>query len=123
MTPYYPCTVAVSLPCRTAENGESVMWLGVTAFGKQADALVRHQKGDLISVSGVLQVNQWTGQDGATQSGYALVADSVIGAKSVRPGGKAWKRAGNGQTENRQAHQQHPPDDYDQTPPGDEIPS
>lgn len=38
------------------------MWLGGTAFGKQADALTRHQKGDLISVAGTLQVNRWTGQ-------------------------------------------------------------
>ncbi|EJA5053098.1 single-stranded DNA-binding protein [Salmonella enterica] len=79
--------MAVSLPCRTAENGEAVMWLGVTAFGKQADALAKHQKGDLVSVSGQLQINQWTGQDGGTHSGYAIVADSVISARTVRPGG------------------------------------
>lgn len=79
--------MAVSLPCRTAENGEAVMWLGVTAFGKQADALAKHQKGDLVSVSGQLQINQWTGQDGGTQSGYAMVADSVISGRTVRPGG------------------------------------
>ncbi|EIR2445692.1 single-stranded DNA-binding protein, partial [Salmonella enterica subsp. enterica serovar Newport] len=76
--------MAVSLPCMAAENGEAVMWLGVTAFGKQADALAKHQKGDLVSVSGQLQINQWTGQDGGTQSGYAMVADSVISARTVR---------------------------------------
>lgn len=63
--------IAVALPCRTTENGESVMWLGVTAFGKQAEALAKHQKGDLVSVSGQLQINQWTGQNGETHSGYA----------------------------------------------------
>lgn len=72
--------IAVSLPCRVLESGEAKMWLGVTAFGKQADTLARHQKGDLVSVSGQQQVNQWTGQDDSTQSGYALVADSVISA-------------------------------------------
>ncbi|ECD7242694.1 single-stranded DNA-binding protein [Salmonella enterica] len=86
--------MAVSLPCRTAENGEAVMWLGVTAFGKQADALARHTKGDLVSVSGQLQINQWTGQDGGTHSGYAMVADSVISARTVRPGGNPQKSAG-----------------------------
>ena len=80
--------LAVSLPCRTAEDGQAVMWLGVTAFGKQADALAKHTKGDLVSVSGQLQINQWTGQDGGTYSGYSLVADSVISARTVRPGGK-----------------------------------
>lgn len=54
---------------------------------------MHYQKGDLISVSGTLQVNQWTGHDGQTQSGYGLVADSVISAKTVRPGGN--KRSGN----------------------------
>ncbi|EHS1869235.1 single-stranded DNA-binding protein [Salmonella enterica] len=86
--------MAVSLPCRTAENGEAVMWLGVTAFGKQADALAKHTKGDLVSVSGQLQINQWTGQDGGTHSGYAMVADSVISARTVRPGGNPQKSTG-----------------------------
>lgn len=63
------------------------MWLGVVAFGKQADFLMRHDKGELVSVSGSLQMNQWTGQDGAQQTGYQVVADSVISARTVRPGG------------------------------------
>ncbi|HCA3883329.1 TPA: single-stranded DNA-binding protein [Salmonella enterica] len=86
--------MAISLPCMAAENGEAVMWLGVTAFGKQADALAKHQKGDLVSVSGQLQINQWTGQDGGTQSGYAMVSDSVISARTVRPGGNPQKNTG-----------------------------
>ncbi|ECI3890516.1 single-stranded DNA-binding protein [Salmonella enterica subsp. enterica] len=79
--------MAVSLPCSAAQDGQSTLWLGVTAFSKQADALAKHQKGDLVSVSGQLQINQWTGQDGSTYSGYAMVADSVISARTVRPGG------------------------------------
>lgn len=80
--------LAVSLPCNAAEAGESTFWLGVIAFGKQADALAKHQKGDLVSVAGNMQLNQWTGQDGGTQQGYQVVADSVISAKTVSPGGK-----------------------------------
>lgn len=30
--------LAVSLPCNAAEDGQSTFWLGVIAFGKQADA-------------------------------------------------------------------------------------
>ncbi|HFW4799629.1 TPA: single-stranded DNA-binding protein, partial [Salmonella enterica subsp. diarizonae serovar 60-67:z35:-] len=55
-----------------------------------------HQKGDLVSVSGQLQINQWTGQDGSTHSGYALVADSVISARTVRPGGGKSKQKSGG---------------------------
>jgi single-stranded DNA-binding protein len=113
--------IAVSLPCRAAENGEAAMWLGVTAFGKQADALARHQKGDVVSVSGLLQVNQWTGQDGSTQSGYALVADSVISARTARPGGKKGQQGQATDALNR-AREQRPGNEYDQTPPNDDIP-
>lgn len=114
--------IAVSLPCRTAENGEAVMWLGVTAFGKQADALARHQKGDLVSVSGQLQVNQWTGQDGGTQSGYALVADSVISARTARPGGKKGQQ-GQATDALRRAQEPQGVDEYSQLPPdyGDDF--
>ncbi|HHC1642363.1 TPA: single-stranded DNA-binding protein, partial [Klebsiella pneumoniae] len=29
----------LALPCNAADNGEATFWLGVIAFGKQADAL------------------------------------------------------------------------------------
>ena len=115
--------LAVSLPCNAAEDGQATFWLGVIAFGKQADALAKHQKGDLVSVAGNMQLNQWTGQDGGTQQGYQVLADSVISARTVRPGGKAGQQ---GQTTNvlRRAHEQRTPatghDDFDQTPPCDD---
>jgi single-stranded DNA-binding protein len=34
------------------QRGEVTFWLGVVAFGKQADALAGHVKGDLVSVAG-----------------------------------------------------------------------
>ena len=52
--------LAVALPCNAADNGEATFWLGVIAFGKQADALAKHRKGDLVSVAGNMQLNQWT---------------------------------------------------------------
>ena len=62
--------LAVVPPCNAADNGEATFWLGVLAFGKQADALARHVKGDLVSVAGNMQLNQWTEQDGTAQQGY-----------------------------------------------------
>ncbi|WP_234262570.1 single-stranded DNA-binding protein [Klebsiella aerogenes] len=112
--------LAVSLPCRASESGDATMWLGVTAFGKQADALARHQKGDLVSVAGPLQVNTWTGQDGGTQSGYAMIADSVISARTARPGGKKGQQGQATDALNRARQQQG--NEYDQTPPDDGIP-
>lgn len=110
--------MAVTLPCQKAENGEATFWLAVTAFGRQAQALARHQKGDLVSVAGNMQVNQWTGNDGGTQTGYQVIADSVISARTARPSGKkgqqgqaidALRRA----QESRLAAQGY--DDYDRT--------
>lgn len=43
--------LAVALPCNAADNGEATFWLGVIAFGKQADALAKHRKGDQVSVA------------------------------------------------------------------------
>ncbi|MDX7158209.1 single-stranded DNA-binding protein [Klebsiella pasteurii] len=115
--------LAVSLPCNAAADGQAAFWLGVIAFGKQADALAKHQKGDLVSVAGNMQINQWTGQDGGTQQGYQVLADSVISARTVRPGGKAGLQ-GQATDALRRAHEQQPLDNgyegYDQTPPYEE---
>lgn len=122
--------MAVPLPCHSAENGEAPFWLGIVAFGKQADMLARHTKGDMVSVSGNMQINQWTAQDGSTASGYQVVADSVVSARTARPDGKKGQQ---GQADNalqrareQAAHTQPPapapgreqhPEDFDQTPP------
>ncbi|EMA8433228.1 single-stranded DNA-binding protein, partial [Escherichia coli] len=87
-TPMTLARMAVSLPCSQAQDGQATLWLSVLAFGKQADALARHEKGDLISVAGNMQISQWTGQNGETRQGWQVIADSVISARSARPGGK-----------------------------------
>ncbi len=119
--------LVVSLPCQKAENGEAPFWLAVVAFGKQADALARHAKGDMVSVSGNMQITQWTTQEGRTATGYQVVADSVVSARTARPssGPASQKNASNrgGKTEVQQAGQQsapyQQPEDFDQTPPYD----
>ncbi|EJK1447014.1 single-stranded DNA-binding protein, partial [Escherichia coli] len=93
-TPMTLARMAVSLPCSQAQDGQATLWLSVLAFGKQADQLAGHEKGNVISVSGVMQVSQWTGQDGGTRQGYQVIADSVISAKTVRPGGSRRKTTG-----------------------------
>lgn len=115
--------LAVALPCNAAENGEATFWLGVIAFGKQADALAKHQKGELVSVAGNMQLNQWTGKDGGTQQGYQVLADSVISARTVRPGGKAGQQ-GQATDALPRPHEQQPLstgyEGYDQAPPYDD---
>ena len=115
--------LAVSLPCNAAEDGQATFWLGVLAFGKQADALARHVKGDLVSVAGNMQLNQWTGKDGGTQQGYQVIADSVLSAITARPGGKAGQQ-GQATDALRRAHEHQTPttgyEGFDQTTPYDD---
>lgn len=54
--------LAVSLPCNAAAEGQATFWLGVIAFGKQADALARHVKGDMLSVSGPCSLTNGRGK-------------------------------------------------------------
>ena len=78
--------LAVALPCHTAQNGEATYWLGVVAFGNQADTLAKHSKGDMISVAGNMQLNQWKGQDGVQKEQPQVIADSIISSRTSRPG-------------------------------------
>ncbi|MGQ22079.1 single-stranded DNA-binding protein, partial [Escherichia coli] len=89
----------------------------VLAFGRQADALARHHKGELVSVAGNMQVSQWTGQNGETRQGWQVIADSVISARAARPGGKKGQQGQATDALNR-AKQQSGNDE----PYGDNIP-
>ncbi|EGB0943128.1 single-stranded DNA-binding protein [Escherichia coli] len=100
-----------------AMTSMATMWLSVLAFGRQADALAKHQKGELVSVAGNMQVSQWTGQNGETRQGWQVIADSVISARTARPGGKKGQQGQATDALNR-AKQQAGNDD----PYGDNIP-
>ncbi|SLY49104.1 single-stranded DNA-binding protein [Klebsiella variicola] len=97
--------LVVALPCKAADNGAATFWLGVNAFGKQAEVLAKHRKGDLVSVVGNMQLNQWTGLEGTSQQGYQVIADSVLSARTVLPGSKAGQQ-GQATDALRRAHEQ-----------------
>ncbi|CAK9884235.1 MAG: Single-stranded DNA-binding protein [Candidatus Erwinia impunctatus] len=80
--------MAVSLPCRNAPEGDATMWLSVVAFGQQAETLAKHIKGDMVSIAGNMQLNQWTAQDGTVREQLQVIADSVISARTTRPGAR-----------------------------------
>lgn len=116
-TPMTLARMAVSLPCSQAQDGQATLWLSVMAFGRQAEALERHRKGELLSVAGNMQISQWTGQNGETRQGWQVIADSVISARTARPGGKKGQQGQATDALNR-AKQQAGNDD----PYGDNIP-
>lgn len=110
-------SMAVPLPCSQADDGTATMWLSVLAFGRQADALAKHQKGELVSVAGNMQVSQWTGQNGETRQSWQVIADSVISARTARPGGKKGQQGQATDALNRAKQQAENDDPY-----GDGIP-
>jgi len=93
--------VAVELADR---HGEAhTQWLGVVAFGRAAETLLRHSKGEMISVSGRAQYNAYTDGNGIEREQLQVIADSVVSARSVRPSGG---RKANGKRQgDRAAHQ------------------
>ena len=117
-TPMTLARMAVPLPCSQADDGTATMWLSVLAFGRQADALAKHHKGELVSVAGNMQVRQWTGQNGETRQGWQVIADSVISARTARPGGKKGQQGQATDALNRAKQQTSQHDD----PYGDNIP-
>lgn len=63
-------------------------WFQLVAFGRVAETLAGHAKGDLVSVAGKLQLNRWQDRDGKDHERLQILADAVLSARSVRPGGR-----------------------------------
>lgn len=81
--PMTTATVAVEI----SRDGEgSPLWLGILAFGRVAEDLLRHRKGDLVSAFGKLQRHTWKTNDGEEREQLQIVAESVISARTTRPG-------------------------------------
>lgn len=72
---------------RTAGEDAPPLWLGIVAFGRVAETLLRHDKGDLVSVSGRVQRNRYVAKDGAEREQLQIVADTILSARTVRPSG------------------------------------
>ena len=81
--------VSVSIAVDVTGNSETqeTLWLKVLTFNRVADQLLERSKGDLVSLSGRVQQNRRT-KDGEERVDLQLIADSVISARTVRPGGR-----------------------------------
>jgi single-strand DNA-binding protein len=110
-------SVAVEI---TAREGQATQWLGLVAFGGVADNLARHAKGDPIGVSGRVQQNSYTKSDGTTVTELQIIADTIVSARTVRPGGKRQPSDGPTPTENREPAGAAPADNG--APFNDDIP-
>lgn len=77
-------SIAVTLSDRRGQ--ERTEWLGLVAFGRLAQLLLEHAKGDSVSVAGRVQINSYTAGTGETREELQVVADSLLSAHSARPG-------------------------------------
>ena len=55
---------------------EEVAFVACKSFGRWAEALAQHRKGDMVIVTGRLKTDSWE-KDGRTQSQLTLVCDSL----------------------------------------------
>ncbi len=69
-------------------------WLGVVAFGGQAEKLLQHGKGETLSVSGRLQRRTYTDRHGEQRTQLQVVADNLVSARTARPGKRKAKDEG-----------------------------
>lgn len=111
-TPMAVASIAVDV-----EQEGAPLWLGVVAFGGKADDLLKHGKGECISAVGRLNRRTWTDRNGEDREQLQVVADAIVSARTVRPGGKKDTRRQEEQADDPQA----PPDEGDDLP-DDEIP-
>lgn len=80
--PMAGASIAVDVSPR---DGDATVWVRVVAFGRVAEALAAHKKGEMLSASGRLELTKWTGDDGAERESWQLFADTLVSARSVRP--------------------------------------
>ncbi|MGH8589173.1 MAG: single-stranded DNA-binding protein [Gammaproteobacteria bacterium] len=78
--------VTASMVVDLGRDSEAPEWFSLAAFGTIGESLARHQKGDMVAVSGKLTKSAWIGKDGTERSGFSVLADSIASARTVRPG-------------------------------------
>ena len=77
------------------KEGVNDLAIGLVAFKHQADTLLKHSKGDLLSVSGDVQINEWV-QNGETRRQVQVIVQDVVSNKASRPGGGRKKQTQQG---------------------------
>ena len=80
-------TASLAVNAGRPDVGPETVWVSLAAFGRAAEALARHAKGELIAVMGPLHLNRYTARDGTERQGWSLTVDSLMSARAVRPGG------------------------------------
>lgn len=86
-------SASIACDVSSQRDPDGTHWLPLLAFGGQAEALLKHQQGDMIAAMGRMQRNVWTDKEGAQHVDLQLIVDSITSARTARPGAKRAKPA------------------------------
>lgn len=102
-------SVAVDVTSRAEDGDPETLWVSVLAFGNQVDALLKARKGEMVAAIGKLTRSRYTGRDDIERESWTLLAESVITAKSARPGGGRQRPNGDDRQRDQAPTQRQPP--------------
>ena len=91
-------TASLAVDVNRPGETEEIEWFSIIAFGKAADELTHHAKGDLLAAMGQLTRARFTGRDGVERVGWSLAVEAIISARTVRPGGRRRNTAESGRS-------------------------
>ena len=80
-------TVSIAVDAGRDGSDDQTVWISLAAFGKTAEALLHHHKGDLIAVMGPLTRRTYSTGTGEKREGWSLTVQSLVSARTVRPAG------------------------------------
>ena len=92
-------------------NDTPDLGLGVVAFGSVAEALLNHQKGQSIQISGDLEMRVYQNREGQQVEQLQITLDMLASAKSTKPV-RSPSRQANGNQSNRRMTPQPPTNQY-----------
>ncbi|MCW5699263.1 MAG: single-stranded DNA-binding protein [Rhodospirillales bacterium] len=101
-------TASLAVNAARYDEDDATVWFSLAAFGRTADELMRHAKGDVLSAMGTLYRSRFTTRSGEARETWSLTCEALVSAKTVRPRGG---RKPNGTTQRQQASDQRPFDD------------
>ena len=80
-------TVSIAVNAARPDADPDTEWFSLIAFGQAAKDLLHHAKGDLCALMGALQRTRYTAHNGEEREGWSLTVESIVSARTVRPGG------------------------------------
>jgi single-strand DNA-binding protein len=81
-------TTAIAVDVNRSGDEPATEWIHLIGFGAVGELLARHRKADVVAVMGAMTRSTFTGRDGNKRTTWSLTVESVVSARTVRPGGR-----------------------------------